>query len=203
MDHKFIAVSDLGPKGLGMPGPRRTPAQRLKERTLCAQWYCQGVPQHQMASRLGMSVKQVEYDLRLLRVQWRRERQSFADRLDVELAKLDNLEREAWEAWHHSRQPTTTTEVRAQSRGPNGGGADVELHRTTRTEQGYGDPRYLELVLRCIDRRCRLLGLDAPARGQPEVALWHVAEVMAAETGVDVSALMAEAERMVRPLEPG
>ena len=36
--------------------------------------------------------------------------------------------------------------------------------RSVMTEERTGDPRYLDGVMRCIERRCHLLGLDAPAK---------------------------------------
>ena len=30
----------------------------------------------------------------------------------------------------------------------------------------YGDPRFLKIALECVERRCKLLGLDAPEKHQ-------------------------------------
>ncbi len=61
-----------------------------------------------------------------------------------ELARVDHLEREYWEAWERS----------------------VGEHRTKtlKTEEINGDPRYLSGIQWCINKRCELLGLDAPSK---------------------------------------
>ena len=38
------------------------------------------------------------------------------------------------------------------------------LETITKSEELAGDPRFLGAVLKCVERRCRLLGLDAPTK---------------------------------------
>lgn len=76
-----------------------------------------------------------------------------------ELAKLDELEREAWAAWHRSygKRQSTSTERRTGGKTP-GDKARVD------TEDLAGDPRFLAIVLDCQQRRAKMLGLDAPQK---------------------------------------
>jgi hypothetical protein len=40
----------------------------------------------------------------------------------------------------------------------------LQIKKTKRREGQVGDPRYLDGVLKCIDRRCAILGIDAPKK---------------------------------------
>jgi hypothetical protein len=71
-----------------------------------------------------------------------------------ELAKLDELEREAWQAW---RRGIGRKQIRTTKTGGVDGGS-VSL----KTETLNGDPRFLALVLDCQQRRAKMLGLDEP-----------------------------------------
>lgn len=59
-----------------------------------------------------------------------------------------------------------------------------------------GHLRAQEMVLRIMERRAKLLGLDAPL--QHEVLVRQQAERLAAELGLDPAEVLAEAERIVR-----
>lgn len=62
-----------------------------------------------------------------------------------------------------------------------------------------GDPRSIGAMLTLMERRARMLGLDAPKRVRFDVR--GEVERMAAESGVDVDALYREVEEMAaRPL---
>ncbi|MCV6603931.1 MAG: hypothetical protein OIF34_01400, partial [Porticoccaceae bacterium] len=79
-----------------------------------------------------------------------------------QLAKLDELERKAWEQWSRSCQDAekATTEDRQATRFP---GTNTKTEVTPQT----GDPRYLNTILGVIERRSRLFGLDAPHKVAP------------------------------------
>jgi hypothetical protein len=81
----------------------------------------------------------------------------------LELAKLDQLEREAWAAWYRSigRAQTRTTKT---GRIDKDGTVIAEPEVTLRTEVLVGDPRFMAVILDCQARRAKLLGLDAPAK---------------------------------------
>jgi hypothetical protein len=62
-----------------------------------------------------------------------------------ELEKVDQLEREYWNTWERSCK---------------------EVEQDDGTTSFFADPRFLTGVQWCIDRRCKLLGLDAPSRSE-------------------------------------
>ncbi len=75
-----------------------------------------------------------------------------------ELAKIDALERTYWKAWRRSckdREVQTAEKVT---------GDTARSKAATRREGQSGNPAFLAGVERCIDRRCKLLGLDAPRK---------------------------------------
>ena len=87
----------------------------------------------------------------------------------IELDRIDVVERNAWEGWENSKRDTVKT----------GPGKYSETEVTTTSNSG--NPRFLEIVIKCIERRCRLLGIDAPIQaeisgkdGQP-IAMQYIA----------------------------
>jgi hypothetical protein len=91
---------------------------------------------------------------------------AFDKHLSEALAKNDRLELTYWNAWIASMTITTVT-----------GGIDGE-GATVRQQDGPGNPAFLVGVERCLDRRIRLLGLDAPNLVQVvdenfDQAKWH------------------------------
>jgi len=119
----------------------------------------------------------VNYDLKAIQSEWKRLSAFDLDEMKgQQLAKLDETERAAWEAWERSSQ--VHDEVTNQV-------VDIELKVKTGDEplrlpgvrkmmkrkrvQLLGDPRYLLVINTCIERRCKLLGLDAPTKTESEL----------------------------------
>jgi len=99
-------------------------------------------------------------DLQAVRREWRDSRiRDFDEAVNRELAKVDRLEREAWNAWQRSREPLESTRVVSD------GAGGKTAQKVVR--QRDGDPRFLEQVHKCIATRRALLGLDAPTRIAP------------------------------------
>jgi hypothetical protein len=88
-----------------------------------------------------------------------------------ELARLEQVEAEAWSAWERSKAERQSSRARKRmgmSPGKAADGTPLPAPEASETElkKEYrdGNPRFLALVLDCIARRCALLGLDAPAK---------------------------------------
>lgn len=89
--------------------------------------------QVEIGERIGISQQQVSHDLKRVREQWMQSSIRDFDAVRAEqLAKIDEVERQAWEGWRRSFE------------------SDKD-----------GEPRYLDQVHKCIERRCKMLGLDA------------------------------------------
>ena len=103
-----------------------------------------------------------------LREEWKRERiHNMDEAKNVELQRIDRLETTYWEAWERSieKLKKTKDKQRATPRRTDGGGTEMSVltaDKEVMTEERLGDPRYLEGVRWCIQKRCEIMGLDAP-----------------------------------------
>ena len=144
-------------KEIILAAPKRTKFEREKDLLAISSMYLQGITQAEIGQRLGVSQPQISYDLRVLRKRWLQS--SIVNINEVkakELARVDHLEREYWEAWEKSKSPIKT---KGQKK------VDGEVvESTVQGETGTGDPRYLSGVQWCINKRCEVLGLDAPSK---------------------------------------
>jgi len=127
----------------------RTREQILRDRVEIARLYLEGWPQWKIGEKFGLSHQQLTHELKAIRAEWRAAAvRGLAEAKARELAKLDNLEREYWEAWQQSREQAKKTKQNA-------------------------DPWFLEGIERCIGIRCELRGLLAPQRTPPHAARRH------------------------------
>ena len=157
-----------------MAAPKRSASQILKDQAVIAELYLKGWQQATIADfltdlavdrrpKIKYSVAMVKYDLRGIREGWLESSLRDFDAVKAEqLAKLDQLEFDAWEQWRRSCNDYSkhVTEEKGATQFPG---------TNTRDESGeqYGDPRYMNVILSIIERRCRLLGLDAPQKMAP------------------------------------
>lgn len=120
--------------------------------------YLRGEQQAEIAGALGVDIATISRDLATLRSLWLESAvRDFDAARAQELAKIDAVEREYWEAWERSKQnkEISTQEI----------GADKKVKKASLRKEGQsGNPAYLDGVLKCIERRCQILGLDAPKR---------------------------------------
>ena len=140
---------------------RRDAAQLARDRRRIAEMYLHGVLQADIADELHIDQSTVSRDLKALQDEWRAS--SLVDINEAkarELARIDELERTYWEGWERSKRDAETKRSRATD--VPGKGRQYEVDTTV--EGQTGDPRFLDGVQRCIERRCRLLGIDAPSK---------------------------------------
>ena len=150
-----------------MGAPKRKPFQIHKDRVEIATLYLQGKRQFEIAQILStdqareytLTQQTISRDLKMIQRDWQRSAIiKFDEARAQELAKIDNLEREYWRAWERSKTEKKQT-VKQRTEG-------AELKELTRVQEweAIGDHRFLEGIQWCINRRCELLGLDAPKR---------------------------------------
>jgi hypothetical protein len=140
-----------------MPPGTRHQTIMAARRQQVAHLYLKGEMQTQIAQRLGVDQSMISLDLKALRAAWLQSALRDWDALkSIELAKIDLVELEAWQAWERSKQPreVIVSEV-TEGRSRRG---------TRRVEGQAGDPRYLAEVQKCIAKRCEILGLNAPQK---------------------------------------
>ncbi|MFA5262198.1 MAG: hypothetical protein WC378_00120 [Opitutaceae bacterium] len=141
-----------------MPG-KKTPDQLRKEsrRLKVAEYMMRGISnQSELASLVGWSVPTICKDMKAIRQQWRVDMvAAFEYAKEEQIKKLEAVERQAWRGWTRSQRPSTKIVRRMSKDG-------VEVSETT--EGREGNPRFLEIVEKCIESRRKLMGLDEPER---------------------------------------
>jgi hypothetical protein len=94
--------------------------------------------------------------IKRIRKEWRKARiDKFEQKLDRELARIDQIHYEAWAAWQRSIGEVKKTVKEKKA----GSGAD-SARITETTEVQAGDPRFLQIMQECIKKRSELLALN-------------------------------------------
>lgn len=146
---------------MGITKVRRSEKQRAIDMTFIAPLYLKGRSHKEIADELGLTVKQVSSDITRIQDNWR---DAYIEDLNQakmqELARIDLIEKEAWQSWERSKGGKKSTSKNVEESGQFG---------TTRSagenhEQSHGDIQYLQTAQWCVNQRCRLLGLYAPAK---------------------------------------
>jgi hypothetical protein len=129
-----------------------------------ARRYIRGVPQYQIALELGVVHSQISYDLKKLQERWMASSlQDFDAARAAQLARVDHLEREYWDAWDRSKEQCKITFKESTQAGKD----RRRVKGSERVEDRVGNPAFLAGVQWCIEERSRLLGLNAPQKIAP------------------------------------
>lgn len=130
---------------------RKTEIQQRRKQV--AELYVQGWTQCAIAEKLNVTQACICIDLQKLMKEWRESRiRDFDTARELEIQKLDRLEREAWAAWERSQKPSQSAEFKDDA---------TNTPSKKRVKNQNGDPRFLIVVHQCIASRRALLGLDA------------------------------------------
>lgn len=153
-------------------GPKRTELQRDSDMAFVAERWVMSVPIRRIAQELNarnidrgysLSHVQVYNDIKEIYERWKMDRIEFVDaKIDLELAKLDKIEAECWEAWERSKEGSRKTIIEGGEI-INGSMSGGKL-KSREVETTFGDTKFLDIIQKCIDRRAALLGLNAPAK---------------------------------------
>jgi hypothetical protein len=143
----------------------RPAPKRETDRAAIADWYVQGIAQHEMAGRLGIDEATVSRDLVWLHTQWAARYAAAIQAYKIDaVTRIDALERTYWAAWEAScEEARTTTQVAA----PDATGKPTPLRATVTTAQRLGNPAYLSGVQWCISERLKIVGGYAPTKVAP------------------------------------
>ena len=140
--------------------PHRSPSQVAKDRKIIGRMYLRGALQSEIAEKLRMSQPQVSRDLKALHGKWLKSALiDFSEAKSKELAKVDMLEVTYWQGWLRSLKDTekSVTEKNIS------GNSKARIER----EGQIGDPRFLAGIQWCINKRCDIIGIDAPKKIAP------------------------------------
>lgn len=148
-----------------------------RRRKQVAELYLQGFTYQQIADQIKTySYKTVETDIKWIHEQWLASTLvDMDDRKRLELQRIDNLEKTAWEAWAKSCEKAEFERkrkefIRKEIKEKDKRGKETTLHKiipykiqTETTSRGQsGDPRFLDQVHKCIELRLKVLGLLSP-----------------------------------------
>lgn len=153
------------------------PATRKKQETetalkrhQIARLYLQGVTQEAIGEKLGIDQSNVSRHLAAIRDDWRKSAVSDYNEIKAaELAQINEVQRNAWEAWAKSRL------------GPDG------------KIVNEGNPQFLNVIDKMIGKRMAIYGLAAPLQIMGGGTLpWLEAE----PTDIDAKVIEGEAKRI-------
>ena len=144
-------------------GKPRTKSQRERDRTRVSELYLKGWTQWRIATELNVTQSTVSCDIKTLIKQSQKSQLLDIDQQKAtELEKINKIELEAWEAWERSKQ-----DREIKSKKQRGIEEDIKnVEAQYRTITLVGDPRFLQQVQWCINKRCEIFGLDAPIRSE-------------------------------------
>lgn len=154
----------------------RTKTVIANRRRFVAEKYLRGMYQSDIAEELGVDQATISRDLTQLRKEWLDRSINHIDqRKAIELAKVDRLEVTYWEAWERSRlnaEVETVEQIGVKSQTKKGTEGEESIivperiKKNKRIEGQSGNPAFLQGIQWCINKRCELLGLDAPKRSE-------------------------------------
>ena len=202
MTDNIIVPSDSSDRDV----TERTSEELERDRVIIARMYVRGKSQHEMLLTINslypdrpISSKTINHELQTIRQAWLQSTLvDFNSAKAKELARLDEAEREAWNAWEKSKDKHIRLEYDiADDQVPFSVDkiANVQRRRKHKIiEATVGDIRYLEMVERMIKMRCDIFGLFEAKKVQVD---WRI-EAQAA--GLDNETIEAVKERTVQTL---
>lgn len=164
-----------------MAAPRRSKAELTETRSRVAHLYLKGLSQRDIAEAVGISRDMVVHDLEAIRTEWKRSAIfDFNLAEQMQLAKIDVVEKEMWDAWERSKANRDVTVTRQRRRSlPAAGDAVLDniAEAIKRTEQRDADPRFMQVIMDCIKERNKILGLYAAQEIRHSGAVTEIREV--------------------------
>lgn len=144
---------------------RRTKTQKERDKLNVSRLYLKGKTQTEIAEDLNLSQPTVSRALKDCREDWKASAVVAIDeRKAQELAKIDTLELEYWNAWRRSQEDAETRQSKMVGQEVGDEKQPTKIERTVRTDEQVGDPRFLAGIQWCINKRCEILGIDAPTK---------------------------------------
>lgn len=176
-------------------GHKRTPAQRLGDLEFISKGLLAGRSHQLIAWQLSqerpynLTRSQISKDAQKIYAEWREAYLHNVNSVKArELARLDLVESQAWEAWERSQQPQTETEEVEIDDNMDGRASYSRRKSTEKSTGRVGEVKYLQTIEGCIRARCRILGLESPKSVNIN---WRK---QAAEAGVDPDQVVGELE---------
>lgn len=207
-DTLYLLPSTPMGNGADNPGGKRTFEEREHDLYVEANLYLRGRSLQAIADEINrqyadagrdihLSVKSIWKDLEEIHKRWvNSSLVDYNEKVAKEVARLDQLEATYWEGYERSQQPKSVDEQ--QTIFDEIAFAVDQIAPVTRSknrkriEERDGAVTFLQGVERCIDLRCKILGLYSPEKYQVD---WRVD---ARKAGVDIKTAAEEFESMVQ-----
>lgn len=180
---------------------RRSDFERERDLVKVASMYLRGHKQAEILEWLNenrdynISAQTISNDLKEIKKRWLQSQiKDFNEAKVQELAKIDELERAYWEGWVSSREQQDTLEVEKATDSTTGAGANTHDRTKSKriTKQRDGSVDFLQGVERCINLRCKILGLTTQTAFKKD---WESA---AREAGISKEQAQEQFEGMVQ-----
>lgn len=151
---------------------RRSPNQIRADRILLTDFIVRGMTLEQMADKLAevrgyrLHFTTINREVRLITDEYKKRNDDLLDRhRQRQLMRLDAQEQEAWRAWEKSKEDAVTRQGERISGQAGQNGAAAAREKSLVKQSGrVGNAEFLRVMLSIAERRCKLLGLDAPAK---------------------------------------
>lgn len=202
MNDKLIIPLDGSEKNLVV----RSEAEHERDRVIIARMYLRGKSIHEILFEVNalytarpITIKEIEFELESIRTAWMRSTLfDFNTAKMKELARLDEVEREAWEAWERSKLKHVRLEYMVtDDQVPFSPERIAKVQRKKKykvIEATVGDIKYLEVIERMIKMRCEIIGLFQAKQLQID---WRTEAI---QSGMDEKTLDAVKEKTIETL---
>lgn len=174
--NKWAKGSGDHKKAPGVPGnkhaARRSVNQIRADRILLTDFMVRGMTLEQMADKLAevrgyrLHFSTINREVRCITDEYKKRNDDLLDRhRQRQLMRLDAQEQEAWRAWEKSKEDAIVKQGEriTGQQGQNGAGTGREKS-LVRQAGRVGNAEFLRVMLSIAERRCKLLGLDAPSK---------------------------------------
>jgi len=144
----------------------------MKRRDIVRKLYIQGNPVSAIAKILGSPLTCIKDDIAKIQSDWREAGTiEWSEHVDRQLARLDMLEQQAWNAWESSQQEenhevldfkdmTPAERKKIKKSLSKGDSVTATFNWTVKKHKSRGNPQFLNVILSVIRERSKLLGLD-------------------------------------------
>lgn len=152
--------------------PQKPADEVAYRRTQVSKYYLQGWSQQAIAVELGVSQGQISQDLDHIRVEWENSTVTDFNKQKIEtLKKIDNLEAEAWRWFYESAKPLRKKSTKFRAKVDSKLSAEEkkkqkpeDLEQYNYEEERLPNPQYMMIADRQVERRIKVLGLEAPLK---------------------------------------
>lgn len=153
--------------------------------------WLKGHSQRKIAQTCQLPVKRVAALINKARADWLERRNiGLSDAIAEQLKRIDLTEAMAHDDYEKSKEDIVENTVERSSSG---------IKNTRKVKGRTADARFLDVIIKCVDMRCKLLGIYKPPEERSEMEVWGV--VVAVDTPEEANAIMEYSEFQGRVVE--